>query len=294
MQTEKSPSYSGYVTLGLGILAIGISPVLLRMAQAPGPVAGFYRMGIAVFILAIPFFIRVKKLGKLPPRGVLITLLAGFFFGLDMTSWTTGVMMSGATMPTLLANTTPVWVGLGAMLFYKEKLDAKFWGGLLVALVGAVVVLGVDFKDLANLDLGAFYGLLAAVFYGSYFLSSQNGREKLDPLTFTWISITTSTLVLLVFTQILGQPLTGYSSRTYAIFIAMAVLVQVVGWYLISHAQGYLPASIVSPTMLGQPILSAILAWILLEERFSEVQFLGGIAVLAGVFIVHRSRNNHG
>jgi drug/metabolite transporter (DMT)-like permease len=290
MQTEKPRSYTGYVTLGLGILAIGGSPVLLRMAEAPGPVAGFYRMGIAALALAIPFFVRVKRLGKLPLKGVLVTVLAGVFFGLDMTSWTTGVMMSGATMPTLFANTTPIWVGLGAMLIYKETLNAKFWVGLLVAMAGAVVVLGLDLQDLANLDVGSLFGLLAAVFYGSYFLSSQTGRETLDPLTFTWISITTSTLVLLVFTQILGQPLTGYSTRTYTFFIAMAVLVQVIGWYLISHAQGYLPASIVSPTLLGQPILAAVLAWIFLGERFSGMQFLGGIIVLAGVFIVHRSR----
>jgi drug/metabolite transporter (DMT)-like permease len=70
----------------------------------------------------------------------------------------------------------------------------------------------------------------------------------------------------------------------------MALITQILGYFSISFALGYLPASIVAPTLLGQPVLTAILAGVLLGEAFSSSQILGGLAVLAGVFVVIRSQ----
>ena len=70
--------------------------------------------------------------------------MAGIVLGFDMTFWSTGIMMSGPTLPTLLGNTTPLWVGLAVMVIYKERHPRLFWVGLLIALCGAVVILGSD------------------------------------------------------------------------------------------------------------------------------------------------------
>jgi drug/metabolite transporter (DMT)-like permease len=91
----------------------------------------------------------------------------------------------------------------------------------------------------------------------------------------------------------LGQPLTGYSTFTYLNFLALGVLVQIVGWLAINYAQGYLPASTVAPTMLGQPVVTACLAALLLGERISAWHMLGGALVLVGVYAVHRSRQKN-
>lgn len=71
-------------------------------------------------------------------------------------------------------------------------------------------------------------------------------------------------------------------------------MVQVFGWLAINYSQGYLPASIVAPTMLAQPVVTALLAVLLLGERLSFWQILGGATVLIGVYIVHRSRHRAG
>ncbi|TES90561.1 MAG: DMT family transporter, partial [Anaerolineales bacterium] len=170
MDTDKKTRLYAYLALILGILAIGFSAIFVRLAGAPGPVTSFYRMSIAAAVLAIPFILKVKARGGLPFLGVRMAVLAGLFFGLDLASWATGVVLSGATNPTLLANTAPVWVGLGAWVFFKEKQTLGFWGGLVVALTGATLILGVEVFQSADLGLGSFYGLLAGVFYGVFFL----------------------------------------------------------------------------------------------------------------------------
>jgi len=72
--------------------------------------------------------------------------------------------------------------------------------------------------------------------------------------------------------------------------MAMGVLVQVVGWMSINYAQGHIPAAIISPTMLAQPLIVVILAWLLLGERFTLWHVLGGLMILGGVFLIHQSK----
>jgi drug/metabolite transporter (DMT)-like permease len=179
---------------------------------------------------------------------------------------------------------------LGALLLFRERLGRGFWLGLALAMAGAAVVLGTDALRSFEVGLGTLLGLLAGVFYGSYFLVTQRGRAQLDALSYFWLSSLINTGGLLVLTQAFGQPLTGYPPRSYLVLLALALGPQVIGWLAINYAQGHLPASLVSPTLLGQPVVTALLAGPMLGERLVPVQVLGGLAVLAGVLWVHRSR----
>ena len=282
-----------YLALGVGILSLGFSAIFVRWAGAPGTVTSFYRMAIAVVVMAWPFFRRARSGGGLPRRGLLIAVLGGLFFAADLALWATGVVMSGATNPTLLANTAPLWVGLGAIVFFHERLSLGFWVGLLIAMAGAVLILGLDSLRDISLGVGTLAGLLAGIFYGGYILITQWGRESLDSLTYFWPAAASSAASLLVVCLALRQPLTGYSTLTYLNFVMLSLISQVVGYLVINYALGHLPASIVSPALLGQPVVTAILAGPLLGEDLSAWQVTGGVAVLVGVFIVHRSRGTH-
>ena len=282
--------FSAYLALGVGILSLGFSAIFVRWANAPGIVTSFYRMAIATALLAWPFYRRVKATGSLSRRGLRFAVLGGLFFTGDLALWATGVVLSGATNPTLLANTAPLWVGLGALVLFRERLKAMFWVGLMLAMTGAAVILGLDSLRAVSFGLGTLFGLLAGIFYGGYFLITQRGRKTLDSITYFWPAAVSSTLGLLILCLALRQPLTGYPTSAYLNFLALGLVSQVSGYLAINYALGHLPASIVAPTMLGQPVATAILAGPLLGETLSLWQVLGGLAVLAGVYVVHRSQ----
>ena len=100
------------LALIIGVFALGFSGFFVKWAGAPGLVSSFYRMAIATVVMAWPFFRQVRAKGGLPRRGVLTAAGGGIFFALDLGLWTTGIMISGVTSPTILANTAPLWVGL--------------------------------------------------------------------------------------------------------------------------------------------------------------------------------------
>lgn len=291
MFNKLPPERKAYLALITGLLSIGFTAIFIAIADAPGTVSVFYRMAIPGVLMALPFYSRVRSAGKsLPSTGVRFAIFGGVLFALDISFWSTGITMSGPTTPTLMANTAPVWVGLGSLLIFRERLNAMFWIGLAVAMTGALFVLGTDFSAGQEFGLGTFFGLLAAFFYGTYYLVTQRGRIYLDTLPYFWITTFTSATVLLLFNGLLGNSLVDYSLETYLAFLGLGILGQALGWLLINYAQGYLPASIVAPTLLGQPVVTAIVSVLFLGERFDLGHIVGGVLVLAGVYVVHRSR----
>jgi drug/metabolite transporter (DMT)-like permease len=257
---------------------------------------GFYRLGIATLILT-PFYLRNKarKSGTSPAAplkwGILILpVLAGVGSALDHFVWNTSLQYTSAANATLLGNTSPLWVALAAWLLFKERTRWLFWLGLSLAMGGAVAVLSNDFLRHPMIGWGDLLALLTGLFYAMFFLFSQRSRQHFNTLSHVWICSLSSTLVLLFLSLVTGASLTGYSTFTYLMFLAAALLPQIVGYLAMGYALGHLPASIVSPTMLGQPVLTALLAIPLLGETLQPVQWIGGLVVLGGIFLVHRSR----
>ena len=277
-----------YAVLAFSLISMAFSGILVSLAGAPGAVSAFYRMSIAVVVLTIPFFHGLGKTGVPSRRETLIAGLAGLFFAADLFFWNTGILLSGATNPTLMGNTAPIWVGIGAMVFFGERPGRLFWIGLMIAIGGAAVILGVD--ALNDVGLGTFFGILSGMFYSGYFLVVQRSRQKLNTLTSFWLSALGSAMGLMIIARVLGQPLTGYSPLTYVYLVLLSIVVQVGGQFGVAYTLGYLPASIVSPTLLLQPVLTGLLAVPILGEKLTPIQILGGVAVLIGVYIVHRGR----
>ncbi|MGD8821624.1 MAG: DMT family transporter [Anaerolineales bacterium] len=289
--SDNSKNWKAYLALLSGLVIIGFSAIFVRLAEAPGPVASFYRMILPSLLLTFPIILRIRdKRIVLPRAAIRAALLGGLFFGLDLSLWASGIMLRGATIPTLMANTAPVWVGIGTVVLLRRRLPGLFWLGLAVAMAGVTIVLGLDAFKEAELGLGSLMGLGAAIFYGAYFLVTQSAREAIDAPTYLWLSSLCSSVVLLIVVGLLGQPLGGYPAQSWWSFLAMGLIVQLMGWLAINYAQGHLPATLVSPTLLGQPVITALLAAPILGEAIGLGQAVGGFVVLVGVYLVHHSR----
>jgi drug/metabolite transporter (DMT)-like permease len=290
--SNRTPTIYAYLALLIGLLSIGFSGIFVQWANAPGTVTAFYRMAIPAVVVTIPFLWHMNgKWRSLSRAGVALALFGGLLFALDLSFWVTGIDLSGASRPTLMANTAPLWVGLGSLLIFRERLGRLFWLGLALAIFGAAIVLGADLVSSSVVGFGTFLGLLAAVFYGAYYLVTQRGRVFLNTLSYFWITVASASLILLFINLTLNRPLLGYDRFTVLNFLAIGLIAQLLGWGLINYSQGYLRASIVAPTLLLQPVVTAIIAVMLLGERFTIWHIIGGLVVLVGVFIVHRSRS---
>jgi drug/metabolite transporter (DMT)-like permease len=279
-----------YLALLCGIGALSFSALFVSWANAPGPVMAFYRIGLATLIMT-PFLMRSPWRSVFKKRWLfLFPLAGGFFTALDHAVWNTAILYTSAANATLLNNTAPLWVALTAWIFFKEQLKGAFWIGLAFTMLGAAVVLGNDFLLNPTLGIGGLLALSSGIFYGGYFLVTQRGREQIDTLPYVWLVSFFAAVSLLVMSLVFRMPLTGYSTQTYLAFMGAALISHIFGYLSIGYALGHLSASLVAPSMIAQPVVTALMAIPLLGEVLHPAQWFGGAAVLAGIFIVHKSR----
>ena len=278
-----------YLALGMGILALSFSAMFVRWANAPGPVTAFYRLFFSIFLLLPLFFPRLKTSGSLKSRVVLFPLIAGVFTACDLGLWTSSLSYTTAANATLLGNTAPLWVALGTWLILKQKLTPAFWRGLSITLLGAALIMGTDFILHPRLGIGDAMAISTGVFYGGYFLVTERSRLHFDPITHIWLVGVGASISLFVINQVLHYPMTGYPAQTWLVFLATAIVSQLIGYMALAYALGHLPASIVSPTMILQPVLTTLLAVPLLGEIPSIWQGLGGAIALVGIYIVNQA-----
>jgi drug/metabolite transporter (DMT)-like permease len=278
-----------YAALALGITALSLSAMFVRWADAPGAMTGFYRLLISTILLT-PFFLKQQtQREKIEGKFLLFPILGGIFTACDFALWNTSVHYTTAANATLLGNTSPLWVALFAYFVFREILKGSFWFGLLLALSGAALVVGSDFLLHPTLGLGDLMASGAAIFYAGYQLITQRGRRHIDPSRYVWLVGVSATASMFIINVSLGNSFTGYSTQTWLVFLATAIVSQMIGYLSITYALGHLPASIVAPTLVGQPILTAILAIPLLGEVPAAIQWIGGAVALAGIYIVNQS-----
>jgi drug/metabolite transporter (DMT)-like permease len=285
----QNKSLLAYIGLGVGVLSLSFSAMFVRWANAPGPVTAFYRLFFSVFLL-FPFF--VPKLGTnrfIRTRALIFPLLAGVFTACDLGLWTTSLSYTTASNATLLGNTSPLWVALGTWLILKRKLSSGFWRGLAVALAGAALIMGTDFILHPRFGIGDVMAVFTGFFYGGYFLFTEKSRTTFDPVSHIWFVGIGATITLFILNVALGNPLAGFETNTWLIFLATALVSQLIGYMSLAFALGHLPAAVVSPTMILQPIVTTLLAIPLLGEIPTIWQGIGGVIALLGIYMVNQA-----
>lgn len=280
-------SRMAYVALAAGVLCIGSSALFVKLAGVPGPVSALYRFFFTSLVL-IPWWLRSGSVRPAWPQ-LLLTLTGGVFLGLDIILWNTSIMLTTASTASVLGNGAPIWVGVGAWLFFRERLSGRYWIGMVTALLGMVLVVEVGGLVIPTHGRGDILAITAGVFYAAYLLTTQKVRSSIDTLTFMTFSVMAGAVLLLVINISLRLPLTGYTGRSWGYMVILAVVSQL-GGGAVSYALGHLKASAVSVSLLGQVVVTFVLAMPILGEYLNIKQIVGAVFVLAGIYLVNTRR----
>jgi drug/metabolite transporter (DMT)-like permease len=176
-------------------------------------------------------------------------------------------------------------------LILRQRLSPAFWRGLGITLVGAALILGTDFILHPRFGIGDVMAIFTGFFYGGYYLFTERSRIHFDPVSHIWFVGIGASLTLFIINMAFRYPLTGFDRQTWLIFLATAIVSQLIGYMALAYALGHLPASVVAPTMVLQPVVTAILAIPLLGEIPSIWQGAGGAIALVGIYIVNQTHS---
>jgi drug/metabolite transporter (DMT)-like permease len=298
---RRSVNWRAYGALVVAVAGITWSAIFVRWAGVPGPASAFYRVLVAGAVL-IPWRLVRRRPAPSPVegpmssrpaspelgRGAWVAVAGGVFFALDLALWNTAVLRTQAAVASILGNNTPFFVGMMSWLVLRRRPRASFWIGLALALAGCLTILSADLRRGTGSVSGDILALVASVFFAAYLMTTERVRTSMDTLTFSTLAIGGSIATLFVLCLVLRLPLSGYPPHAWLAIAGLGLVSQLMAYFALVYALGHLPATITSVGLLAQVPCTALLAMLLLGEPLTAVQMLGGVIVLAGIYVVNR------
>ncbi|MFQ3595121.1 MAG: DMT family transporter [Sphingomonadaceae bacterium] len=279
---ERLPAWPlAALVLGSSLLAFG--PLLVRLADVAPVASAFWRMALAAPVLvAFGLWRRPGPLAGLPWG---LGLAAGAFFAADLAVWHLGIVRTTTANATLFANTTAFMLAGWGLLVLRERADWGRLGPLLVAAVGAALLLGQSARVSPENLLGDGLSLAAAAFYTGYLLVIMRMRGRFPTATVIALATLSAAALLLPAALVAGGP---FWPRDWTPVVALALSSQLAGQGLMVFASGRLPASVLGIGLLIQPIVSALAGMVAFGERLSLLELTGAGMILVALLLVRR------
>lgn len=275
----------------LGILSISFSAVFVRLAAVSPVTATFFRAAYALPILVV-LWIAQRGKDRRTRRERWLALASGLVLAVDLDLWHESIILVGAGLSTVIANTQVIFVAAAARLLYREPLPPSRVALIGIVFTGVALTSGLGRSDAYGSApiLGVVLGVLAGLSYSTFLLVFREANKTasragplLDSTIGTTIGALASTFIDPHFT-LLPPP----SAQLW--LVLLAINSQVIGWLLIGAALPKLPAIETSVLLVGQPVITLVWGVLLFGEHLSRLQWIGAAIVLAGVAALSLAR----
>ncbi len=290
MMVREFPSPNPKLALVIGISAVSTASILVRFSNSNPLVIAGYRMIFASMLMLCLAISSFHQFNELSRRDLLVLLGSGLSLAIHFGSWTASLSYTSVAASTVIVDSSPIFVVILSYLLLGEGVNAKEMIGISISLVGAFII------AFGHLSTGSIFGdmlaLIGSIFLATYLIAGRDLRAKLDLAPYTTFVYGVAGVLLLLSALIYGIPLFGYDIKEWEIFLALALIPSGLGHNSYNYALKYLKASIVSVSILGEPVGASILAVMLLSEIPSLTTIFGGALVMIGIYITVSSGSN--
>ena len=275
--------------LAFAVFAASTSAILVRWSTAPSSVAAFYRVLFTTAIVAPIALVRYREeFARLSGRDLGFAIVAGVALAVHFAAWFESLNHTSVAASVTLVQTQPIFVALGAALVLGEYVNREAVIGIAIAIVGAAAMSfgGAGEAPVSDATMyGNALALLGAITVAGYVLAGRSIRQRVSLFPYVTVVYTACALTLFVLVGAQGHDYVAYPAREWLLFLGMAVGPGVFGHTVVNWVLEHLESVVVSVAWLGEPVGATLLALVLLAEVPDAVTVVGGIVVLAGIYV---------
>lgn len=294
------------VVVAAGVVFTSFSAIFVRLSVAPPLIIAAYRMTFTTLLL-LPLFLRdvvranraehaaLASKASVPGgdgaarrRAIVLSAVSGVLLSLHFAAWITSLSYTSVASSTVLVTTHPIIVAVVSFLVLKERITLRATAFMLTALAGSIVLVVGGFGAGGSAPLGNLLAFLGAVTVSGYMLIGRVVRQHLSANQYTMIVYSVAAALLTGYAALAGHPLTGYPPRELLLFLALAVVCTLLGHSLFNWALKFLNTTVVSTSILGEPVIASVLAIIIFAEVPTLTTALGGAVILTSLFLFVR------
>jgi len=299
----NKPKVNPFIAIGFAIVSVSTASIFIRLGQGdgiPSLAIAAYRMALAALFIA-PFALWKTRaeIRTIARKDWILIVLSGFLLACHFASWITSLEYTSVASSVVLVTTAPLWVALFSPLLLKESITKGILIGLIVALLGSVIVgmseacsFSPSLSCTVNQGLftgrvfiGNIFALAGAFFSAGYLMVGRKVREHHSLLAYVFLVYSIAALFLLFLVGV-SRTSMGISNPIDLIWlIALALIPQVIGHSTFNWALKFLSAAYVSIALLGEPVGTVILAFIILKEKPTVFELVGGVLILCGIYL---------
>lgn len=295
----------GYLICLVGTLIWSFTAIFISYLtenyQLPPLVLAFWRDLFVFLALGGFFLLFARPRLRIDRRHIGFLTLYGFILSIFNSLWTVSVDLNGAAVSTVLAYSSAAFTAILGWRLFGERLGGLKILAVSLSLLGCVFVSGAYSPTAWQLNaLGIITGLLSGIAFAAYSLMGKAASQRqIYPWTTLFYTFGFGALFLLAY-NLLPSFLPGASGSAnlfwlgdawlgWAVLIALAVGPTIGGYGLYTVSLGYLPASVANLIATLEPAYTAILAYLLLDERLSGLQLVGSVMIIGGVIVLRLS-----
>lgn len=290
-----------FVVLGIGLAAISFGAIFARLAQAEGVsslAVATWRLGFAALIITPVALLQSRhELARLTRRQIGMALAAGFFLALHFATWISSLEYTSVASSTALVTTNPLWIGLASFLIFRETPTKMMIGGIALSFAGSLFIFWSDSQSASagsNPMLGNLLALIGSWCFSAYLLIGRRLRAGLGLPAYIWLAYGAAALFLFAASGAGGVELFTLSNTAWLVLLAMALGPQLLGHTAYNWSLRYVSATFVAVVTLGEPVGSALMAFIIFGEGFAPLQFVGFSLLLVGIYLAAKGERGAG
>ena len=285
-----------FMVVFIGIVGVCFSAIWIRLAVDAA--VSQNKVGFSLFLAAARMIFAAIVLlptwkgfkpKEIKPSAYRYAIAAGVCLAIHFATWITSLSYTSIAASTVLVTTNPIWVGLFSWWWYKEKLTLKSSVGIGIALIGGIIIAIADSSNGGNYSnpiLGDALALIGAIMSSLYIIfGSQAQRRGLKTKNYVAIAYSTAAACLLTLPFFAGTNYVGYPQKVYFYICLMAVTSQLIGHSSLNWAIRWISPTLISLSLLFEPVLASLLGAIVFSEVPSIELLLGGVIILLGIAV---------
>ena len=287
MEKEKKGVLARYVKIivVLAVMAGSSSGIFGSVIEAPSLAIGFWRLTIGVPFFAVPVLLKQRDvLKQISVKDYIWTFVAGAFLFGHFFSWFNAVKMTNVASAVVLAALHPLVVLAITIFIFKRKVGRRPIMGIVLALLGGVMIAGLDYQQLtAGTFKGDVLAFLAGAFMGIYFAIGNEVRKSVPGAVYVFLVFFSCWICFSAGVTATGTPVLGYSSMDYIYIIAMTLVCQIGAHAVLNLCFGYVDSLYVSAWESGESVFAIIMGVIFLGQIPTSYELIGCVIVIIGL-----------
>jgi drug/metabolite transporter (DMT)-like permease len=262
----------------LACLVWGVSFVVVKQALALATPLAFATVRFALAALLLAPFARLRRpftrreLGG----GVALSLLLGIGYLVQ----TIGLVWTTPSRSAFLVAISSVLAPGIAAFALRERPTGRLLAALGLAAAG---VFWLTAPDRGGLNRGDALTLVTAVLYGGHIVTIGAFSRRGDPFHLVWLQIAGTAVLAAVGTLMFERPQIAWTPGFLAALVYTAAGATVATLLLQMHAQRHMSAARAAVLFCSESLFAATTSWLVLGERLSAAQWLGGGLILTGL-----------